>query len=711
MHATECGAACLGSVLAYFGRWVPLTELRQQCEVSRDGSSAASISRAAKYFGLDCKGMSVRAGLLDKLPLPLILFWQFSHFVVLEGMSDNHYLLNDPATGRRKVTKEQFIKSYSGIALRFAPREDFEKGGTQPNLLKQLKILLAGTWRVLSGVIACGLMLTLLALVIPFALHYFVDDVLVNQGSWVEVVAILLISAVLVYMLSLLKHRFLQRLSVRISVIGYDQNFTRLLRLPVEFFEHRMVGDVSDRVSSIDRVAKKLTNEFLVLIMDMAMSVVLLGAMLLYDLGLAIIVLLLAIAHVGFAYFLNKFQITRNQAMRREQGLLIGVGMQMLSHADNLRMTGSDDRFFSRWSGQQASELRARQSYMQLSSLNSALPEIISALRSAAILAIGGTMVIAGEISLGVLVGFYILAEMFLEPVGRFIGFNDERNNLETDLQRVQDIQSTDEDPTFINQGVTGSANTETITTFNGRMQLAGRVELRDLTYGYNKSRPPLIKDFNLTIQPGQRVAVVGPSGSGKSTLTRLVSGLSQAWSGEILFDNRRMEEIPEEVLRRSISVVTQESSLFAATIRDNITLWNPAVPDDAVISAARDACIHDEILLRPEGYATMVEEGGVNFSGGQRQRLDIARALIGNPTLIILDEATSALDASTEEAVDDNLRRRGSTCLIIAHRLSTVRDCDEIIVLDKGTVIQRGNHEELIRDQDGMYFKLVNSE
>jgi len=320
-------------------------------------------------------------------------------------------------------------------------------------------------------------------------------------------------------------------------------------------------------------------------------------------------------------------------------------------------------------------------------------------------------MVIAGEISLGVLVGFYILAEMFLEPVGRFIGFNDERNNLETDLQRVQDIQSTDEDPTFINQGVTGSANTETITTFNGRMQLAGRVELRDLTYGYNKSRPPLIKDFNLTIQPGQRVAVVGPSGSGKSTLTRLVSGLSQAWSGEILFDNRRMEEIPEEVLRRSISVVTQESSLFAATIRDNITLWNPAVPDDAVISAARDACIHDEILLRPEGYATMVEEGGVNFSGGQRQRLDIARALIGNPTLIILDEATSALDASTEEAVDDNLRRRGSTCLIIAHRLSTVRDCDEIIVLDKGTVIQRGNHEELIRDQDGMYFKLVNSE
>ena len=302
--------------------------------------------------------------------------------------------------------------------------------------------------------------------------------------------------------------------------------------------------------------------------------------------------------------------------------------------------------------------------------------------------------------------GFYILSEMFLAPVGRFLEFADKRQALETDLQRLEDISKTPEDPVFKRR----SPESASIPTFNGRLQLAGQLELRNVTFGFNKSRPPLIKDFNLVIKPGQRVAVVGPSGSGKSTLARLVSGIYQPWSGEILFDGHPREEIPEEVLRRSISMVDQEIVLFSASLRDNITLWNPAVPDTSIIAAARDASIHDEILLRPHGYSTLVEEDGVNFSGGQRQRLEIARALVGNPTMLILDEATSALDAATEEHVDDALRRRGVTCLIVAHRLSTVRDCDEIIVLDKGVEVQRGTHDELIVDQDGAYYKLVRS-
>ncbi len=706
MHASECGAACLGSILAHFGRWVPLTELREKCEVSRDGSSAASILRAARHYGLDCGGLSIRANQLKKLPLPLILFWQFSHFVVLEGFDIRNFHLNDPSTGRRTIPAEEFNKGYSGIALRFKPRADFRPGGQRPGLFRQLGALLDGSWSVLTWVIACGLMLTLLALIVPVSLSVFVDDVLQNHGPWGGLVAALLGGGLLVYILSLLKHRFLKRLAIRISVIGFNRALSRLLRLPVEFFHHRLVGDLTDRVSSTDRIAKNLTDQFLVLVIDMAMSAVLLLAMLAYDVLLTLMVLSLALLHGMLAHFLNGVRAVRSQAMRREQGLLIGVGMQMLSHADNLRMTGSDDRFFSRWSGQQALELHARQLYSELGSVNSALPGLIATLRAAAILGIGGSLVMAGEMTLGMLVGFYILSEMFLAPVGRFLEFADKRQALVTDLQRLEDISKTPEDPVFMRR----SPESASIPTFNGRLQLAGQIELRNVTFGFNKSRPPLIKDFNLVIKPGQRVAVVGSSGSGKSTLARLVSGIFQPWSGEILFDGHPREEIPEEVLRRSISMVDQEIVLFSASLRDNITLWNPAVPDTSIIAAARDASIHDEILLRPQGYSTLVEEDGVNFSGGQRQRLEIARALVGNPTVLILDEATSALDAATEEHVDDALRRRGVTCLIVAHRLSTVRDCDEIIVLDKGVEVQRGAHDELIADQDGAYYKLVTS-
>ena len=706
MHASECGAACLGIVLGYFGKWVPLTELREKCEVSRDGSSAASILRASRHYGLECNGLSVRAEQLKMLEFPLVLFWQFSHFLVLEGIDSRYYYLNDPSTGRRRISAEEFEKGYSGIALRFKRGEAFAPGGEQPDLFRQLNGLIAGSWRLLTGVVACGFMLTLLTLVVPASLGVFVDDVMAKHGTWGGLVTALLGGGILVYVLSLLKHRFLKRLAVRLSVAGYSNGMSRLLRLPVEFFENRLAGDVTDRVSSTDRISKNLADQFLVLVIDMAMSAVFLVAMFAFDTVLTLIVLVLALLHALLARFLNNLRAVRSQTMRREQGLLIGLGMQMLSHADNLRMTGADDRFFSRWSGQQARELRARQLYSELGSVNSSLPGLVDALRSAAILGIGGMMVMQGELSLGMLVGFYILAEMFLAPVERFLEFAENRQALETDLQRLEDISKTDEDPVFRRRNPVSDA----IHTFNGRLQLAGQLELRDVTFGYNRSRPPLIKDFNLVIKPGQRIAVVGPSGSGKSTLARLVSGVYQPWSGEIMFDDHLRDQIPEEVLRQSISMVDQEIVLFSASLRDNITLWNPAIPDEVLFAASRDAQIHDEVLLRPQGYATLVEEGGTNFSGGQRQRLEIARALVGNPTVLILDEATSALDAATEEYVDDALRRRGVTCLIVAHRLSTVRDCDEIIVLDGGVTVQRGTHDELIADRDGAYYKLVRS-
>ena len=704
-HVTECGAACLGSVLAYFGRWVPLTELRVRCEVSRDGSSAAGILRAARHYGLQCTGRSVRVDDLKKMSLPLILFWEYNHFLLLEGFDRGRFFLNDPSSGRRTLAESEFRRCFTGVALEFEPGAEFQAGGDRPSILKRVSLWFSGTQGPLIHVLFCGLLLAVLGLVPPAILVVFVDRILGEGELWGGFVVTAMVStAVLCYALTLIKQRWLKRMAVRVSVIMGNRCVSQMLRLPVEFFSHRFVGDLTARILSIDRVAKGMSEHFFGLLIEVVMSMVFLVVMFAYVPVLALIVLGLAVVNVAVSCLTVRIQLDKSLALRREQGLLIGVGTLMLSQAETLRMTASDSRFFTRWSGQQARELVARQGFAELGHINTALPGFFMVLSHSIVLAYGAMQVMAGGLTLGMLVGFYFIAIMFLAPVGRFGEFANERQAIEADIQRLEDITSASESPVMDDL----SPSSQVTSTLDGRLKLTGHVELRGISFGYNSSRPPLINEFSLTIKPGQRVAVVGPSGSGKSTLARLLSGLYQPWSGEVLFDGHARQEIPREILSRSLSVVDQHVSLFSASVRENITLWNPSVPDETVVAAARDACIHDEILSRPLGYGTQVDEDGSNFSGGQKQRLEIARALASNPVLLILDEATSALDAATEEAIDDALRRRGVSCLIIAHRLSTIRDCDRIIVLDKGTEVQRGTHDELMQDENGIYRQLV---
>lgn len=705
MHMTECAAACLGSILAHFGRWVSLAELRDRCEVSRDGSTAAGIKRAAEHYGLECSGWFGGFRQIDKSPLPLILFWEYNHFLILEGYDQKWFYLNDPAVGRRKLSKKEFDESFSGVALQFKVGPDFQPGGVRSSILGRIPAWMRGTGSALAYAIGCGLLLTVLALAAPALLAIFVDRVLGEREPWGGLVAGAMVgAAALIYGLTWLKQRCLRRLSARVSVIAWNQCLTRLFRLPIEFFNHRLSGELTARILSVDKIAQGLSNHFLDLLIELGMSMVFLVVMLVYQPMLGLIVLGLAVLNAVLMRVVARARTDASHVLQREQSLLLGVGTMMLHYTDTLRMTASDDRFFARWCGHQARELDARQHFSELSHINSALPGLFSILGSVVVLAVGATEVMAGEMTLGILMGLYVVASMFLAPVGRFVSFADEMQVIETDMQRLEDITEAPEDAGLAHRGDPPNS----ITTLNGRLRLAGHVELRNVTFGYNPGRQPLIENFNLVIKPGQRVAVVGPSGSGKSTVSRLVSGLYQPWSGEILFDYCPRQEIPSEVLSRSLSMVDQNVILFSATVRDNITLWNPSVPDDILIAAARDACIHDEILGRPLGYATQVEEDGANFSGGQRQRLEIARALVGNPTVLILDEATSALDAATEDFVDDALRRRGISCLIVAHRLSTVRDCDQIIVLDKGREVQQGTHDELMADESGLYHRLV---
>ena len=704
---TECGAACLGIVLAHFGRWVSIEELRETCAVGRDGCNAADIYRAARRYGLETKGWRRQPRELRGMDPPMILFWEFDHFVVLEGFAKGRFLINDPANGHRTVGEAEFDRAFTGVTLTFRPGPEFRPGGVRPGLLYRVLPWLRGVRKPLAFAMCCGLLLTLPALALPFLAGLFVDFVLSGrEPSWGgTLIAALLAAAGLLYLLTWLRERCLRRLSVRLSIDHAERFMTRLFRLPMRFFSHRLSGDLTSRIQLLDAVANTATAHFVGILIELVTSVAFLGLMLAYDpLLCAVVVGLGALGAVAMRV-LARVRVDENRRLRREQGMLYGIGMFGLGKIDALQATATEDDFFSRWTGHQARELRARQRFAELGYVNAALPLLFLILGNAAVLGLGGWRVMSGDMTLGMLTAFYMAAASFMQPIGRFIQFADTFQILEADLQRLDDVFDAPEDRDF--DSVSGASG-DRVTAFAGRLRLKGRIELRDVTFGYQNSREPLFKGFNLIVEPGQRVAIVGPSGSGKSTLAALIAGIQQPWSGEVLIDGHPRGAIPRELLHGSMSLVDQHVFLFADTVRENLTMWIPEVPDQILVAAAQDATIHEEIVSRPLGYDAPVDEAGRNFSGGQRQRLEIARALVNNPSVLILDEATSSLDTITEVRIDDALRRRGCTCLIVAHRLSTIRDCDLIVVLDGGREVQRGAHQDLMRDAGGLYRQLV---
>ena len=704
-HATECGAACLGSVLAYFGSWLPFAELREVCEVGRDGSSADALVRAAKRFGLECTGYRLTGGQIRSLRLPLIVFWDFRHFVVLEGWRGDRFYVNDPGVGRRTVTQQEFFDSFAGVALQFERGAAFQPRGDRPNLLRHLKAWFDGSWRALAAVLLCSLILGVLMLVPAAVVGMFIDQVLGGGLPWNDaLIGLLLAAAPLAYGAGWLKAQWLQRLAMRLSITAAHRYVTHFLRLPMDYFRFRVDGDLVVRLRSIDDVARTLIDRVVGVSLEMATSIVFLAVMLALQPEMALIVLFLAGLNIVLLRMTMRRRNEHAHLWRNERGQLAGQSAMMIEQLELLRATGAENTAFGRWGSHQAREVSSRQKFVEFFHFNAALSLLFIGLSTAAVLGYGATQVMAAKMTAGGLLTFLIVAGLFLRPASHFAEFIDDVQALEIDLHRLDDILRTEKDR-IVARGDAG-----TPATLNGRWQLTGRLELRDITFGYQQGSEPLLKNFSLSVKPGQRVALVGPSGSGKSTLAYLVSGLYRPWSGEILFDGRPIGEIPSQVFLRSLSMVDQNTVLFDATVRDNITLWDQVVSDNDLSAAARDARIHEDIIQRPLGYEGRVEEDGRNFSGGQRQRLEIARALVGNPAVLVLDEATSALDANTEERIDRALRRRGCTCLIIAHRLSTIRDSDEIIVLDRGQVNQRGTHDELIANRNGLYYRLVHA-
>ncbi|MDC8758309.1 NHLP family bacteriocin export ABC transporter peptidase/permease/ATPase subunit [Janthinobacterium fluminis] len=701
MEAVECGAASLAMVLAHFGKFVPLEELRVACGVSRDGSKAGNLVRAARQYGLAARGFKAEPAGARRLAFPLIAFWNFNHFLVVDGFADGKVYLNDPAMGRRVVSDAEFDLGFTGVVMAFEKGPEFTATGRPPSLIASLRRRLVGAKAALAYLVLVGILLVIPGLVIPVFTAVFIDTVLVaNLQSWLRpLVAGMLGTGVVLAGLTWLQKYYLLKLETRIALATSARFFWHVLRLPIGFYHQRSAGDISSRVGINNQVANILSEDLAGALLSVLTAVFFAAVMLFYDVTMSLITIFVVGLNFAVLRYVAQRRKELNQKLAIDHSKVMGTSMNGLMLIESLKASGAESDFFSRWAGYQARLMSSMQEMSRSSIALDLLPKFLTAVNATLVLGIGGARVMSGDMSIGMLVAFQALVISFVGPVNALVALGGKIQSFQGDMNRLDDVlrYPCEELPEQADVALAAA-------------KLSGALELKNITFGYSKLDAPLLSGFSLTLQAGKRVALVGASGCGKSTIAKLVAGLYQPWEGEIAFDGKARGALPRRQLLNSVATVDQDIALFAGTVRDNLTMWDPSVPDAVMVAAAKDACIHDVISARPGGYDSVVAEGGGNFSGGQRQRLEIARALSANPRLLVLDEATSALDPLTEKNVDANLRRRACSCLIVAHRLSAIRDCDEIIFLEKGKVIERGTHEALMQ-LNGHYARLIANE
>lgn len=706
MEAVECGAASLSMILGHYHYRESLERLRVECGVTRDGSKASNLLKAARRYGLNAKGYRKEPQQLADMPLPMVVFWNFNHFLVLEGFGSKWVYLNDPATGPRKVTYAEFDDSFTGVALTFEPGEDFKAGGEKPSFINSLRRRLRGSELGLGFLVLATLFLVIPGLVVPAFSKIFIDQILImGRQEWLRPLLLAMIIALGIQTtLFYLQKQSLRRLEVKLAIKMSSEFFRRVLSLPVQFFQQRFAGEIANRVALNDRIAQLLSGELATNTVGLGLLVFYGSVMLLYDWVLALVAIGVAASNLVVLKFISRKRRDINARLLQDQGKLAGSTMAGLQIIESLKASGTEGNFFSQWAGYQVKFLNGMQGLGVTNQLLAVLPTTLQAFNTALILGLGGYRVMEGVLSMGDLVAFQVLMGNFTKPVNEFVKLGSSLQEVDGNLKRLDDVLKNKPVVEFIEPESKPDAGDMKVP-----IEMTGLVDIRNLSFGYSPLDPPFIDNFNLTVRPGERVALVGPSGCGKSTLAKIVSGLYDPWTGEILFDGFARSEYPRHLFTDFFAAVDQDIFLFDGTIRDNLTLWDKTVSQQDMIFACKDACIHDIISERSGAYEGVVAEGGRNFSGGQRQRLEIARALIRNPRVLILDEATSALDPATERQIDENLRRRGCSCIIIAHRLSTIRDCDQILVLQRGKVVQHGDHNSLMMEQDGIYANLVN--
>ena len=704
MEAVECGAASLAMILGYHGRWVPLEELRVKCGVSRDGSKASNVMKAARSYGLTSKGFNKEPEKLRTMSLPMIVFWNFNHFLVVEGFRNGKVYLNDPAAGPRVVSDEEFDLSFTGVVLTFEAGAEFKKGGQPQSVLAALKRRFVGLNDAIAYLVLVGVALVLPGLVVPVFTSVFIDKLMISgMESWLKPLLLgIVITALLRVALTWLESYYLLRVRTQIALASASKFFWHVLRLPVEFYTQRSPGEISSRVGINDKVAGMLSGDLAHVFLAVIQAVFFAALMLFYDVWLTLISVVVVSVNIFVLQQVAQRTKEASQKLAIDGGKVYGATMSGLQVMETVKSSGGESSFFSKWAGYQAKYVNSEQAMARVGLVMGSVPALLTVLNSLLILGVGGIRVIDGHLSIGMLVAFQSLAASFTGPVQSLVGLGKKMLEVQGDMNRLDDVMQYREDP-WLNRGPLPQAQ-------GGRVaaKLAGKVELNNISFGYNPAGSALIENFNLVLNPGERVAIVGPSGCGKSTISRLVMGLYEPWGGSIKFDDQPREAFGRYEFFNSVALVDQDIVLFEGSIRDNLSMWDKSVSDQDIMQAAKDACIHDVIMSRPGGYDSKLAENGVNMSGGQRQRLEIARALATNPRILVMDEGTSALDPATEQQIDENLRRRGCACIIIAHRLSTIRDADEIVVLSYGHIVERGTHDSLMQIDGGFYSRLI---
>ncbi len=704
LEALECGAACLAMILAYYDKWIPLEEVRVDCGVSRDGSNARNMIRAARHYGLEAKGYRFEPeALKESGDFPCIIHWNFNHFVVLNGFRGGKAYLNDPARGSYAVSMKTFDESFTGVCLTFKPSEDFKPSGKQKSMLEFAKKRLIGTGAALAFTAIVTSLAMILEAIRPAFSRVFIDRLLSGiNPNWITPFILILAGVNLVeIIISAISDIYFLRINGKMTAVGSTTYMWKVLNMPIEFFSQRMAGDIQDRQLSNATVANTLINTFAPLVLNSIMTILYLVIMLRYSVILTAIGLVSIILNVALSRIISKKRVNITRVAMRDTAKLNSATVAGIEMIETIKSSGAEEGYFARWAGFQASVNTAQVEYSNLNNFLGLIPQTILTIANTGVLILGVLLTMQGDFTVGMVMAFQGFLTAFITPAMTLVSAGQTLGEMRTQMERIDDVMEYPEDNTFMKEI---DENDDEVS------KLTGTIDLNNITFGYSPLAEPLIKEFNLHITPGESVALVGSSGSGKSTIAKLIAGLYKQWDGEILFDGHPLSEIEKSVFTGSLAVVDQDIIIFEDTIANNIKMWDNSIEDFEMILAARDAQLHDDIMERPLGYQHKLTEGGRDFSGGQRQRMEIARVLAQDPTIIILDEATSALDARTEHDVVRAIKDRGITCIVVAHRLSTIRSCDEIIVLDNGNVVERGTHKELM-ENGKLYNKLISAE
>lgn len=710
-EATECGAASLATILRFYGRIVPLPQLRCECGVNRDGSNAQSVQLAARNYGLQTKAYRCSGEqLVNQANFPCIVFWGFNHFLVVEGFDQKYAYMSDPAEGRVRILKEEFFDQFTGVVLEFTPGPEFKKGGHDQSPLWMLPGLLLPYRSQLFSLLLVASLLLVPNLLVAGLTQSFISDFLQDERLYfgIPIVWLLGLSALLWSILLVVQFALLRRLELLVSKKLTVDLFEKLFSVPWSFFQVRMSGELASRMLLGMQLTQVIISQLLRFLVSIWAALLLMVITCLLSFWLTALVGFVLVFNLLFNWWLTRRRYDANRKLAIEQGKAQGRALQGINTIETLKASGLEFDFLSQWQGNYGSVVEQNQLLGAQLAWSSISASSATLLLSGLVITVGGLLIIQGKISLGLLVSFQFLQAQLVAPISTLPQLSSTIQRLIGSLGRLMDLMTTVDDPHVRSFQEARSSDHDASDSAD---RLKGRITLDAVTYGFNSTDPPFIAPIDLDIPAGSRLALVGASGSGKTTLIRMLAGLVDTLQGKILFDGQNWDQLDDQVVRASIAYVPQQVFVFNASIRENITLWNPDFTDEDLHNAAADAQLLDTIYSQPEAFNRQLSDNGSDLSGGERQRLEICRALIRRPSILLLDEATSSLDNVTQRLILNALHNRGITVVSCAHRLDAALDSQQVLVLSHGNVVERGHPDVLLANPDGAFSKLIAAE